>query len=124
MPLAARVGARCRRRGTRATGRKVEPRGASGIYDAQLTLRQGGVERRDFAVNVPAAKATSRSTGREDLTRQLAGVDYQLHDAADMAVDRQQLAGFQMGDALLGALIVMLLVEQLLAYLASYHIRP
>jgi hypothetical protein len=47
-----------------------------------------------------------------------------MHDAADMALDSQQLAGFQMGDALLGGLVLMLLAEQLLAYLASYHIKP
>jgi hypothetical protein len=47
-----------------------------------------------------------------------------MHDAKDMALNAQQLAGFQMGDALLVALIVMLLLEQLLAYLASYHVRP
>ena len=29
-----------------------------------------------------------------------------------------------MSDALLGALIVMLLGEQLLAYMASYHVTP
>jgi hypothetical protein len=29
-----------------------------------------------------------------------------------------------MSDALLGGLIVLLLVEQVLAYLASYHIKP
>jgi hypothetical protein len=47
-----------------------------------------------------------------------------MHDAADMALDAQQLAGFQMSDALLAGLIVMLLTEQLLAYLASYHAAP
>jgi hypothetical protein len=59
-----------------------------------------------------------------DLARQLAGIDYQMHDAADMALDSQQLAGFQMSDALLGGLIAMLLAEQVLAYIASYHIKP
>jgi hypothetical protein len=54
----------------------------------------------------------------------LAGIDYQMHDAKDMALNAQQLAGFQMGDALLVALIAILLLEQLLAYLASYHVRP
>ena len=65
-----------------------------------------------------------RSHLTPDITRQLAGIDYQMHDAKDMALNAQQLAGFQMGDALLVALIVMLLLEQLLAYLASYHVHP
>ena len=75
-------------------------------------------------MNAPIGEGDLAITPGPDLTRQLAGVDYQLHDAADMALDSQQLAGFQMGDALLAALVVMLLVEQLLAYIASYHIKP
>ncbi len=77
-----------------------------------------------FAVNVPAGEGDLALTPNADITRQLAGIDYQMHDATDMALNAQQLAGFQMGDALLVALIVMLLVEQLFAYLASYHVRP
>jgi hypothetical protein len=75
-------------------------------------------------VNPPVGEGDLAITPAPELTRQLAGVDYQMHDAADMALDSQQLAGFQMGDALLGGLVVLLLVEQVLAYLASYHIAP
>ncbi len=96
----------------------------SGIYEVQLQPTTGTLERRDFAVNLPVGEGDLAIMPSPDLTRQLAGVEYQLHDAADMALDSQQLAGFQMGDALLAALVVMLLVEQLLAYVASYHIQP
>jgi hypothetical protein len=96
----------------------------SGIYEAQFQPLNGTIERRDFAVNVPVGEGDLAVTPSANLTKQLAGVDYQMHDAADMALDSQQLAGFQMGDALLGGLIVMLLAEQLLAYMASYHIQP
>ena len=61
---------------------------------------------------------------REDTARQLAGVEYQLHDAGDMAVDDEQLAGRQLGDALLGALVAILLLEQVFAYIASFHAPP
>lgn len=97
---------------------------ASGIYAVQLQATQGGAERRDFAFNVPVGEGDLSLVSRPDLDRELAGVDYQMHEAADMAVDEQHLAGFQMGDALLGTLIVLLLGEQLLAYVASYHIPP
>jgi hypothetical protein len=40
-----------------------------------------------------------------------------------MVVDGEQLAGFQMSEALLVALVALLLAEQALAYSASYHIR-
>lgn len=97
---------------------------ASGVYEVQMQATLGGVERRDFAVNVPPGEGDLALTQRNDLDRQLAGVKYQLHDAADMAMDEEHLAGFQMGDALLGVLIVLLFGEQLLAYIASYHIPP
>jgi hypothetical protein len=97
---------------------------SSGVYHAELALRQGGAERRDYAFNVAAeGEGDLELVGREELVRQLAGVNFQLHDAADMSVDDEHLAGFQMGDTLLGALVVLLLGEQLLAYSASYHIR-
>jgi hypothetical protein len=96
----------------------------SGIYEVQLQTTQGGAEHRDFAFNVPAGEGDLALTARNDLAQQLAGLKYQMHDAADMAVDEQHLAGIQLSDALLGVLIVVLLGEQLLAYAASYHIPP
>lgn len=107
----------------RLTG-KLEHVTTSGIYEAQLQPTTGPVEHRMFAVNVPAGEGDLALTLNTDISRQLAGIDYEMHDAKDMALNAQQLAGFQMGDALLVALIVMLLLEQLLAYLASYHVRP
>ncbi len=103
---------------------KLENLSQSGIYEVQLQPTNGPLERREFAVNVPTGEGDLALTSPPDLTRHLAGVDYQLHNASDMALDSQQLAGFQMGDALLVGLIVLLLTEQLLAYLASYHIKP
>jgi hypothetical protein len=101
---------------------RLEDVAASGVYEVQLQPLQGNVESRDFAVNVPPAEGDLAITHRDELARQLAGVNYQLHDAADMTLDAQRLAGFQMSDALLGTIVVMLLVEQLLAYLASFHV--
>jgi hypothetical protein len=103
---------------------KLENVTESGIYEAQLQPLTGPPERRTFAVNVPVAEGDLAITSTPEITRQLAGVDYQMHDAADMSLDPRQLAGFQMGDALLGALIIMLLIEQVIAYFASYHIKP
>jgi hypothetical protein len=97
---------------------------ASGIYEVQLQTNQGGADRRDFAFNVPTGEGDLALVRRTDLDRQLAGVDYELHDASDMTMDEQHLAGFQMSDALLGVLIAVLLGEQVLAYLASYHVPP
>ncbi len=103
---------------------KLESVPTSGVYEVQLQPLAGGTERREFAVNVPSGEGDLALTPNPDIARQLAGVDYKMHDARDMALNAQQLAGFQMGDALLAALIILLLVEQLLAYMTSYHITP
>jgi hypothetical protein len=103
---------------------KLKDLSASGVYEVHLQPLATEIERRFFAVNVPAGEGDLAVTHREDLTRQLAGVNFQLHDAADMALGNQQLAGFQMGDALLATIVIMLVTEQLLAYFASYHVSP
>ncbi len=97
---------------------------ASGVYEVQLQPLQGDLEIRDFAVNVAPGEGDLAIEPRKDLVKKLSGVDFQLHDAADMALNAQQLAGFQMSDALLATLIVMLVAEQLFAYMASYHVTP
>jgi hypothetical protein len=96
----------------------------SGVYTAQLQPRDGNPESRQFAVNASNGEGDLAIAHRDELARQLAGVDFVLHDAADMTLDSPTLAGIQMGDALLGTIIVMLLVEQLLAYVASFHASP
>jgi hypothetical protein len=97
---------------------------ASGVYEAQLQPLQGELETRHFAVNAAPGEGDLAVEPRAELTRHLAGIDFQLHEAADMALNDQQVAGFQMSDALLAALILMLVSEQLFAYLASYHVAP
>jgi hypothetical protein len=96
----------------------------SGVYEVQIQPIQGDVESRDYAVNVAAGEGDLAIPSRLELGRALAGLDFQLHDAAEMALDAQQVAGLQMSDALLAALVVMLLAEQLFAYMASYHVTP
>jgi hypothetical protein len=97
---------------------------AGGIYEAKLQTLQGGLESRDFAVNVPVGEGDLALSSPADLDRQLAGIDFQLHQASEMALDSQQLAGFEMSDALFAAIVAMLIAEQLFAYMASYHVAP
>jgi hypothetical protein len=96
----------------------------SGVYHAELTARAGGVERRDFAFNVVAeGEGDLEIKNRDALSGQLAGIEFQLHDAADMDVDDERLAGFQLGDTLFCLIIGLLITEQVLAYAASFHLR-
>jgi hypothetical protein len=103
---------------------KLEDVAASGIYQVQLQPLEGEVQTREYAVNVVPGEGDLRIEPSAELTRRLAGVQFELHDAADMTLNDQQLAGFQMGDALLATLVVLLLCEQLFAYMASYHVTP
>jgi hypothetical protein len=103
---------------------ELENVSAGGIYEVQLQPLEGPPERRAYAFNVPAGEGDLHITSREALARQLAGVDLQIHDATDMSISQQQLAGLQLGDALLGLLVGMLLLEQVLAYIASFHAPP
>jgi hypothetical protein len=103
---------------------QLEAVAASGIYEAQLRPLEGDLEERQFAVNVPTGEGDLAVTHRDELSRQLSGVNFELHDAADMTLDDQKLAGFQMSDALLGVIVVILLGEQVLAYMASFHAAP
>jgi hypothetical protein len=96
---------------------------ASGVYHALLQKREGGLDRRSYAFNVAAGEGDLELASRAEISRRLEGVDFQWHDSADMRIEDAQLAGLQLGDSLLGALIALLLGEQLLAYSASYHIR-
>jgi hypothetical protein len=96
----------------------------SGVYQAQLQPLQGDVENRVYAVNVAPGEGDLAIEPVAELARQLAGIDFELHDAADMALNAETLAGFGMSDALLGVLIVTLVCEQLFAYMASFHATP
>jgi hypothetical protein len=97
---------------------------ASGVYEAQLQPLEGDVENRVYAVNVAPGEGDLAIEPVAELTRQLAGVNFDLHDAADMALNAETLAGFGMSDALLALLVVALISEQLFAYMASFHAAP
>lgn len=96
----------------------------NGAYEAQLQPLQGELQKRTYAVNVINGEGDLAIEPRAELVAQLEGIPIELHDAADMTLNPQQIAGFQMSDALLGTLLLVLVAEQLLAYKASYHVTP
>lgn len=100
---------------------KLEDVKDSGVYEVQLQPLEGSPERRVFAFNVPGGEGDLHIVAKDELAREFAGAQFQLHDAADMTINEQQLAGLQLSDALLAAIVVILIVEQLLAYVASFH---
>ncbi|MCC7476243.1 MAG: BatA domain-containing protein [Pirellulales bacterium] len=103
---------------------KLDHLSTSGIYETYLQPLNGPPERHAYAVNPPAGEGDLALAEGAELSHQLAGIRYELHDVADMALDAQQIAGFQLSDALLAVLILLLLAEQVLGYVASYHVKP
>ncbi len=96
----------------------------SGIYEARLTSLQGAEHQRLFSYNVPTGEGDLHTLDRQQLASRLEGIDYEFHRAEDFRYDPQDLAGFNLSDALLYLLIAVLIGEQLLAYSASYHPSP
>jgi hypothetical protein len=102
---------------------KLPDIGTSGVYQVELTRREGGVERRVSAFNVVTrGEGDLHLVSSDEIKRRLADVPVELHDADDLVVDEEHLAGFQLGNTLLGTMIALLLAEQWLAYSASYHL--
>jgi hypothetical protein len=93
----------------------------SGVWELELTTREGKPETKLAAVNVPSGEGDLHLAPRTELDRLLRGIDYEFSLASQFSDSAEELAGSRLGDALLYALIAALVFEQLLAYSASYH---
>jgi hypothetical protein len=96
----------------------------SGVWEVELRPRDGNVERRLFAVNVPPVEGDLHHLDRDGLDQKLPGIEYEFSLASQLTPDGTSFAGFQLGDTLLYLLLVTLVIEQWFAYQASYHTRP
>ena len=92
-----------------------------GIYEAQLTKADGGTKVLCFALNVDADEGDLQTATAAELAERLEGVDYKLLQAVDFHLEPHEQAGRNLGDFLLGLLVLMLVAEQILAWSASYH---
>jgi hypothetical protein len=93
----------------------------AGLYEAQLRRADGSPESRRFALNVDPDEGDLRTMTGPQLATRLEGLRYQYEQAADFHYSGRELAGIDLSPALLYALVVLLLLEQLLAWSASYH---
>ena len=94
---------------------------ASGVWQFDLQPRDGNPQRRLLAVNVVPGEGDLRYLDRDQLSKQLEGIDYEYSLASQMSGSDEQLAGFRLSDTLLYVLAAVLIFEQWLAYRASYH---
>ena len=90
----------------------------SGVYEAQLTATDGTSEVRRYAVNVDPVEGDLATLSGEQLAARLEGVPYDYRQAAEFGTEGPQEAGYNLGTALLYVLVVLLLVEQILAWSA------
>lgn len=95
----------------------------SGVWEFELARRDELSETRYVAVNVAGGEGDLHFLGREDLEQRLPEVEVTYSFAGDLASGDQRLAGFNLSDALLYGLIIALVLEQWLAFSASYHGR-
>ena len=93
----------------------------SGIYDVELAENSGTVDLRRFAVNVAPGEGDLRAVDRQALATRLQGLEYQFSQAGDVEQRTESLAGIPLASSFLYGLIALLLGEQALAYLVSYH---
>ena len=94
---------------------------AAGGYTARWRRLDGTEQERIFAVNVAANEGQLERVGRERLDRVLAGVAFKYDRAESLQPDTTTQAGVPLAKPLLHLLAAVLIVEQLLAFSASYH---
>ena len=93
----------------------------SGLYLARVQRLDGQPETRQYAFNVAAEEGDLRLVTARQLASQLEGVAYRFHRVDDPRLLDREIAGFDLSHALLVLMLLMLLVEQVVAYTASYH---
>jgi hypothetical protein len=94
---------------------------ATGPYSARWRRFDGTERERVFAVNVEPDEGRLERIGRERLDRTLSGVIFKYDKAETLQPDSSSLAGVSLVTPLLHALLALLVVEQIVAYSASYH---
>src|SRR5262249_40768869 len=93
----------------------------SGIYQLQLTKTAGGIETHRYAVNVDPEEGNLARLDGAQLAQRLGSVKYEYLQAGQMSGSNQELAGTNLTDWVLYVLVAILIGEQALAYVASYH---
>ena len=93
----------------------------AGGHTARWRRLDGTERERTFAVNVAADEGQLERIGRERLDRTLAGIAYRYEQAATLDPDTTTLAGAPLARPLLHLLAAVLVIEQLVAFSASYH---
>jgi hypothetical protein len=95
-----------------------------GAYAARWRRVDGTERERVVAAHVDAGEGRLERAGRDRLARQLAGVPFRYDAADDLDPTAGDVAGVPLARPLLIGLLVVLVLEQLTAFAASYHASP
>ena len=95
----------------------------SGVYLVQWTANDGRFENKQYAYNVSPVEGDLHLLDYARIAARLGNVGYELHDVNDFQYAADDLAGFNLSESLLYFLVLLLLGEQFLAYLVSYHTK-
>jgi hypothetical protein len=94
----------------------------AGFYEAQLTRTTGKPELRHFAVNVEPGEGDTKALFGQDLASRLSPeVQYHFEQAASFQSNLDDQGGRNLSELLLYVLIILLILEQMLAWSAGYH---
>ncbi len=96
---------------------------ASGIYEARLTRSDNSAEIRRYAFNVDPAEGNLAALDKGQLAERLKGLKYEYEQASMFQSAGDETAGYDLSEAIIYALVLLLLLEQVLAWSASYHPR-
>jgi hypothetical protein len=96
----------------------------AGVYELWQTTIAGPLEVRRFAFNVDPAESDLLQESSQTLMNNLSPIQIRMRRADELVFDLTEQAGFSRSGWLLVLLLVALLGEQFLAYIASYHPAP
>lgn len=94
-----------------------------GIYEAWPITLKGEFAPRRWALNVFAEEGDTASMDSTELTRVLQPLKVNIRRAEELLTDEDDTRGANLTASLFAGLIGLLMLEQWLAYLASYHVQ-
>ncbi|RPI88336.1 MAG: VWA domain-containing protein, partial [Planctomycetaceae bacterium] len=93
-----------------------------GLYGITAKRQDGSDETRRISVNVPASESQMQLVESEALRRRLGtGTKIQIHEPGDLSWIRGEESASDLHDYVIVALLVLLALEQAMAYRLSYH---
>jgi len=110
--------------GVGAPGGAAPETALAGIYEAWVLKLDSTPDPRRFALNVQPDEGDLSLVGAEQIQGKLGGMEFVWNTAQDFDSSTSSPLGSNWSEILLLVLILLLLAEQFVAYVASYHVTP